>query len=61
VGGDASLILDVGLGYIVSRNVQADLSLGTAARGLGPSSFVSFGLIGAASPIKRAPVAARFA
>jgi hypothetical protein len=43
-GGPASLVLDVGLAYIIGRNVQLDVSLGTGAQGPAPHPFFSFGV-----------------
>ena len=43
--GDASVIVDAGVAYIVGRNVQLDFSVGTGVHGeTPPHPFVSFGV-----------------
>ena len=42
-GASASVILDVGLGYIIGRNLQLDVSVGTGTSGAA-RPFVSFGM-----------------
>jgi hypothetical protein len=44
IDGPGSLLFDAGLAYIIGRNVQLDVSLGTGGHGPAPHPFFSFGI-----------------
>jgi hypothetical protein len=44
INGPSSLLIDAGLGYIVGRNIQLDVSAGYGVHGPAPKPFISFGV-----------------
>ena len=44
IDGPSSLLIDGGLGYVVGRNIQLDVSAGYGVHGPAPKPFISFGV-----------------